>query len=113
MGYDPVYGARPLKRAIQKEIENPLATKILENAFGEGDTVRIELIDHKLVFTKQTTELNTQLNTELNTELSTAPSGVISLPETAIPEVAVEETLQQVNGQYPDPDSEPVLLTED
>ncbi len=52
-GYDPVYGARPLKRAIQRELENSMATKILENAFGEGDTVRVDCIDQGLVFTKQ------------------------------------------------------------
>jgi ATP-dependent Clp protease ATP-binding subunit ClpB len=53
-GYDPVYGARPLKRAIQKEIENPLATKILENAFLEGDTILVDVNDHKLTFNKKT-----------------------------------------------------------
>lgn len=52
VGYDPVYGARPLKRAIQKEVENPLATKILENAFAEGDTVVIDVVNHKLTFDK-------------------------------------------------------------
>ena len=45
VGYDPVYGARPLKRAIQRELENPLATKILENAFSEGDTVKVDYIE--------------------------------------------------------------------
>ncbi|NEP18809.1 MAG: AAA domain-containing protein, partial [Leptolyngbya sp. SIO4C1] len=49
-GYDPVYGARPLKRAIQRELENPIATKILENVFTEGSTVLIDLIDGKLKF---------------------------------------------------------------
>jgi ATP-dependent Clp protease ATP-binding subunit ClpB len=53
VGYDPVYGARPLKRAIQKEIENPIATKILENAFVEGDTIVVEVVDHKLTFSKK------------------------------------------------------------
>lgn len=38
-GYDPVFGARPLKRAIQKYIENPLALKILEGAFTEDDKI--------------------------------------------------------------------------
>ena len=38
-GYDPVFGARPLKRAIQRYIENPLALKILEGAFNEGDKI--------------------------------------------------------------------------
>jgi len=42
-GYDPVYGARPLKRVIQREIQNPLAMKILEGAFIEGDIVRIDV----------------------------------------------------------------------
>ncbi|MCG9886106.1 MAG: ATP-dependent chaperone ClpB [Cyanobacteria bacterium] len=43
VGYDPVYGARPLKRAIQREIENPLATKILENEFGPGDRIGVDV----------------------------------------------------------------------
>ena len=40
-GYDPVYGARPLKRVIQRDVQNPLAMKILAGEFGEGDTVAI------------------------------------------------------------------------
>src|SRR5678815_5076340 len=40
-GFDPVYGARPLKRAIQQQIENPLAKQILAGEFGPGDTVRV------------------------------------------------------------------------
>ncbi|MCP4397400.1 MAG: ATP-dependent chaperone ClpB [bacterium] len=42
-GYDPVYGARPLKRTIQKEIQNPLAFKILEGRFKDGDTIDVSL----------------------------------------------------------------------
>jgi len=42
-GYDPVYGARPLKRTIQREVQNPLAMKILAGEFGEGDTAAIGL----------------------------------------------------------------------
>jgi ATP-dependent Clp protease ATP-binding subunit ClpB len=49
-GFDPVYGARPLKRAIQREIENPLATKLLENAFAEGDTILVTVGEHGLDF---------------------------------------------------------------
>jgi ATP-dependent Clp protease ATP-binding subunit ClpB len=41
-GFDPVYGARPLKRTIQQEIQNPLALRLLEGAYQEGDTVRID-----------------------------------------------------------------------
>ena len=39
LGYDPTYGARPLKRVIQKQLVDKLALKILEGEFGEGDTV--------------------------------------------------------------------------
>ncbi|HEX6927608.1 MAG TPA: ATP-dependent chaperone ClpB [Gammaproteobacteria bacterium] len=42
-GFDPVYGARPLKRAIQQQVENPLAQKILKGEFGPGDTIRLEI----------------------------------------------------------------------
>lgn len=42
-GYDPVYGARPLKRAVQKYLENPLALRVLEGQFQEGDTVEVDL----------------------------------------------------------------------
>ncbi|BFM38377.1 ATP-dependent chaperone ClpB [Synechocystis sp. LKSZ1] len=52
-GYDPVYGARPLKRAIQRELENPMATKILENTFGPEDTILIDCVGNQLLFTKQ------------------------------------------------------------
>jgi len=41
-GYDPDFGARPLKRAIQRELEDPLALKILSGEFHEGDIVRVE-----------------------------------------------------------------------
>jgi len=53
VGYDPVYGARPLKRAIQKELENPLATKILENTFVAGDKIQVDYVDNSLVLKKQ------------------------------------------------------------
>jgi ATP-dependent Clp protease ATP-binding subunit ClpB len=43
-GYDPAFGARPLKRTIQRAILNPLAMKILEGEFGEGDTVRVDAL---------------------------------------------------------------------
>jgi ATP-dependent Clp protease ATP-binding subunit ClpB len=49
-GWDPTYGARPLKRAIQRMIENPLALRLLEGDFGEGDRVRVDAKDGELVF---------------------------------------------------------------
>ncbi len=51
-GYDPVYGARPLKRVIQKEILNPLAMKILDRTYSEGDTVEVDIENNKMVFLK-------------------------------------------------------------
>ena len=46
-GFDPVYGARPLKRAIQQQVENPLAQEILQGRFGPGDTIEVALdADH-------------------------------------------------------------------
>jgi ATP-dependent Clp protease ATP-binding subunit ClpB len=52
VGFDPVYGARPLKRAIQQTIENPLAKQMLEGKFGPKDTVRVEWKGGKMVFEK-------------------------------------------------------------
>ena len=52
VGYDPVYGARPLKRAIQRMIENPLAQRLLQGDFLPGDTIRGSVKDHGLEFLK-------------------------------------------------------------
>jgi len=52
-GFDPVYGARPLKRAIQAQIENPLATRILSGEFGNGDVIRVDVESGHLVFRKR------------------------------------------------------------
>jgi ATP-dependent Clp protease ATP-binding subunit ClpB len=51
-GFDPVYGARPLKRAIQQEIENPLAKEILAGKFGAGDTIKVGIHAGKIAFSK-------------------------------------------------------------
>ncbi|NWG88188.1 MAG: AAA family ATPase, partial [Hydrogenophilaceae bacterium] len=51
-GFDPVFGARPLKRAIQSEIENPLAREILSGHFAAKDTVRVDAENGRLVFAK-------------------------------------------------------------
>jgi ATP-dependent Clp protease ATP-binding subunit ClpB len=49
-GYDPAYGARPLKRVIQREVQDPLALKLLQGDFGEGDRVRVDVEDGHLTF---------------------------------------------------------------
>jgi ATP-dependent Clp protease ATP-binding subunit ClpB len=51
-GWDPAFGARPLKRAIQRLIENPLALRLLEGDFEEGDVVRVDAEEGELVFEK-------------------------------------------------------------
>ncbi|MBC7983895.1 MAG: type VI secretion system ATPase TssH, partial [Candidatus Obscuribacterales bacterium] len=51
-GFDPVYGARPLKRAIQQQVENPLAQKILRDEFGPGTNVKVTAKQGVLAFTK-------------------------------------------------------------
>ena len=51
-GWDPAYGARPLKRAVQRLVENPLALRLLEGDFGEGDRVRVDAHDGELAFEK-------------------------------------------------------------
>jgi ATP-dependent Clp protease ATP-binding subunit ClpB len=49
-GFDPVYGARPLKRAIQQRLENPLAEAVLAGEYGPGDTVKVDAGDDGLTF---------------------------------------------------------------
>ena len=51
-GYDPVYGARPLKRVIQREVQDPLAVALLRGDFVEGDTVRVDAPDGQVTFEK-------------------------------------------------------------
>ena len=58
-GYDPVYGARPLKRVIQRELQNRIALELLEGSFSEGDTIRVERDGHtvKLVHPSRVPEM--------------------------------------------------------
>ncbi len=53
VGFDPVYGARPLKRAIQQQLENPLAREILEGRFPGGTTIVVDAEQGHLTFRKQ------------------------------------------------------------
>ncbi len=56
-GYDPTYGARPLKRVIQREIQNPLATALLKNTYEEGSTVYVDYNGSEFTFGDQPSEL--------------------------------------------------------
>ncbi len=53
LGFDPVYGARPLKRVIQQRLENPLAQRILAGEYGAGDNIIVSVQRHELSFTKR------------------------------------------------------------
>jgi len=55
-GFDPVYGARPLRRAVERYVENPLSTSVLRGEFKEGDTVLVDLEGDALTFTVKTVE---------------------------------------------------------
>ncbi len=60
LGYDPQFGARPLKRVIQKEVENRIARAILDGTIKDGDTVEIDAQDGKLVIEPKRVEANAQ-----------------------------------------------------
>jgi ATP-dependent Clp protease ATP-binding subunit ClpB len=51
-GYDPAFGARPLKRTIQQRLENPLASELLAGKFTDGDKIKIDADSHKFTFEK-------------------------------------------------------------
>jgi ATP-dependent Clp protease ATP-binding subunit ClpB len=53
LGFDPVYGARPLKRAIQQWLENPLAQEVLKGTYPPGSTVVVSLIGQDIAFSKK------------------------------------------------------------
>jgi len=55
-GYDPVFGARPLRRAIERYVENPLSTKLLRGEFSPGDTISVDLGDDGLTFKVKATK---------------------------------------------------------
>jgi len=61
VGYDPAFGARPLKRAIQRELQDPLAMKILSGEFHEGDTVQVDRGGQGLSFSVAAPEKKSQV----------------------------------------------------
>jgi ATP-dependent Clp protease ATP-binding subunit ClpB len=52
VGFDPVYGARPLKRTIQRELETVIARGILSGSYGDGDTIIVDFVDERLAVFK-------------------------------------------------------------
>ena len=59
IGYDPVYGARPLKRAVQRYVETPIAQSLLRGEFSEGDTLFADVADERLTFKRLPMEMLT------------------------------------------------------
>ena len=55
-GFDSVYGARPLRRAVERYVENPLSTSVLRGEFKEGDIIVVDLVEDSLTFTVKTPE---------------------------------------------------------
>jgi ATP-dependent Clp protease ATP-binding subunit ClpB len=82
-GYDPSYGARQLKRAIQRELENPIATKILENTFVEGDTILVDRVDNVLKFEKK----------EVVASVENRGLEVVAVPQGSLPQARVAHGL--------------------
>jgi len=62
-GFDPVYGARPLRRAIQRYIEDPLAEEVLRGRFEPGDTIMVVRQDEKLSFKKSKKKVEVKAGT--------------------------------------------------
>ena len=89
VGYDPAFGARPLQRAIQRELENPIATKILENTFTEGDTIYVNYSDGKLTFNKEPIE-ETKHPLELKVKSEAPQPLIVDSKPVATPEETVE-----------------------
>jgi ATP-dependent Clp protease ATP-binding subunit ClpB len=82
-GYDPMYGARPLKRLIQREIENPLSLRILEGDFGDGDTIIIDEEDDALVFHKGERKVEDEEASEPDPEPKPSPATISVSPMAA------------------------------
>jgi len=66
-GYDPAYGARPLKRTIQRQVLDPLAVKVLGGEFRDGDTVLVDVKGDEIVFSKEKTETEDRQDEDTNT----------------------------------------------
>ena len=79
-GWDPAYGARPLKRAIQRLVENPLAKRLLEHEFTDGDTVMVDVGDGELTFERAEREV--AAGTRLGSFRTAPPFGAPSPPPT-------------------------------
>ena len=122
-GYDPTFGARPLKRAIQRELENPISTKILEAEFADGDRVVADCADGALVFTKEAKpvieedipEVTPVVEAEPEPEIMAEPQPEeTNTVEPEAPEIieAVEEAVVTVESEIIEPEDEAIAPIE-
>jgi ATP-dependent Clp protease ATP-binding subunit ClpB len=89
IGYDPAYGARPLKRAIQRELQNPIATMILDNTFTAGDKIIVDCVEESLIFDKESSQT-------VEVETAKLPQGKESTSKAAkTSEKSPKQTLQK------------------
>ena len=108
-GYDPVYGARPLKRAIQREIENPLATKILEDVFQAGDTVVISAGEGRLNFERRAPDVSEDpdVETDPTPDPEVDPDPVEAADSTIEPQALFEPSEDATEESSPDNPDDP------
>jgi ATP-dependent Clp protease ATP-binding subunit ClpB len=110
VGYDPVYGARPLKRAIQREIENPIATKLLENTFVSGDTIWVDCVDENLTFHKKSPpvdQLKDQPQDQIKDQPESAPEPPKTSPKESLPK-SPKKSPPESSTETPKESEEPI-----
>jgi ATP-dependent Clp protease ATP-binding subunit ClpB len=108
VGYDPVYGARPLKRAIQRELENPIANLLLEQKFVAGDTIYISLGDGQLRFSSEKLSETTDDLWETSAVNAADPAETLEVDVLEATEVTATSETDPWSEESPEP--EPVAV---
>jgi ATP-dependent Clp protease ATP-binding subunit ClpB len=115
-GYEPTFGARPLKRAIQRELENPIANRILETDFIEGDRVVVDCVEGGLVFEKQRIQREEPVEEPIQASIEVPVAEVAAVIESEVtaawvatiePDQVLETEAQLDDGWGDDEDMEP------
>ena len=106
VGYDPAYGARPLKRAIRRELQNPIATMILESTFSPGDTIIVDCVDDKLVFNQEAED------TDPPQPLEPATAKPLELGQPVKEKKAAKKPVEKKKTSKPKSEEKPVVSSE-
>jgi ATP-dependent Clp protease ATP-binding subunit ClpC len=80
IGYDPAFGARPLRRALQKHVESPLSVSLLSGEFTRGDTVLVDVNDKKEMVFRKAGDMAVKVEENISNKQSNIPAGVQPLP---------------------------------